>query len=91
MLQTIIKNHATDQAYRAVVFGSRATGRAQKYSDVDVALIAPNSVPIRTLSGLREALEDSSLPYIVDVVDYASASDHLQDEITRNGVELVRL
>ena|SRR5260370_25885596 len=89
-LTNIMKRHATDQHYKVVVFGSRVNGKARKYSDVDVALIGEHAVPLRTIALLADALDDSSLPYTVDIVDFDSAGDAMQSEITRNGEELLQ-
>jgi predicted nucleotidyltransferase len=87
-LEAIFRQLATDQRYKVVVFGSRATGKARKYSDVDVALIGNRPVPGRTAALLNEALDESPLPYTVDVVDFSLAGDAMRSEIERNGLEL---
>ena len=86
ILRTVLRPHLAD-AYKAVIFGSRAMGNARRYSDVDLALIGDTPVPNLTMALLAEALEDSMLPYMVDVVDYRTASPRLQGEITAHGVE----
>lgn len=86
-LKHILKSQGIDQAYKVLVFGSRATGKARKYSDIDLALIGETAVPSRVQALLAEALEESKLPYTVDVVDFSSAGERLQSEIRRHGVE----
>ncbi len=55
---------------RGYLFGSRATGKAKPFSDVDVALDnSGQPVPEAVLSALRSSFEFSSLPYKVDIVD----------------------
>ena len=54
------------------VFGSRVTGRAKKHSDLDLALQAAQPMVWRHLARLREAFEESDLPFRVDVVDWAA-------------------
>lgn len=56
------------------VFGSRVTGRAKKHSDLDLALQAAQPMEWRHLARLREAFEESDLPFRVDVVDWAACS-----------------
>lgn len=43
-------------------------------SDIDVALLAATPLPPDRLALLREALEDSRIPFWADVVDLAAAS-----------------
>lgn len=87
-LEEIVKKYAVDQTYRVVVFGSRATGQAKKYSDLDVALIGHNPVSNRVMAYLSEALDNSSLPYTVDIIDFNKASPRLQSQIQTQGQEI---
>jgi type I restriction enzyme S subunit len=57
------------------VFGSRATGRARRYSDLDLAIDAGRPLTLDEIAGLAEAFSDSDLPYKVDVVDWHSIED----------------
>ncbi len=51
------------------VFGSRATGRARPFSDLDLLMIEPRALSWRQRAELRDAFEASSLPFKVDVVE----------------------
>jgi predicted nucleotidyltransferase len=52
------------------VFGSRAHGTNLKpYSDLDLALPAPQPLSLETLVDLREAFRESDLPFRVDIVE----------------------
>ena len=53
-----------------VVFGSRANGKARKYSDLDLAIIGNHPLSLRRLAELRDALSESRLPIVVDVLDW---------------------
>lgn len=55
-------------------FGSRVTGRAEKFSDLDLALAAPDAVDPRLVESLKDAFSESDLPILVDVVDVHSVS-----------------
>jgi predicted nucleotidyltransferase len=59
--------------HRPVVFGSRAEGTARRYSDIDLGL-AGEPLSFDQLGRLSEALEESELPYRVDVVNLAETS-----------------
>lgn len=68
------------------LFGSRARGDARRASDIDLALVAAQPIDPAELAGLREALEESAVPFRVDLVDYASAPDSLREAIDREGI-----
>ena len=55
-------------------FGSRVTGRAKKHSDLDLAVQGDQALDWRQLARLREAFEESDLPFRVDVVDWLACS-----------------
>ena|SRR5207248_7938383 len=65
----ILRTHLP-QAVKAWVFGSRATGRARLYSDLDLAIDAGRRLTLDERASLTEAFCDSDLPYKVDVVDW---------------------
>jgi predicted nucleotidyltransferase len=52
-------------------FGSRVKGTAKKYSDLDLAVITEQPLPMATMAELRQALDESDLTIKVDVVDWA--------------------
>lgn len=56
------------------VFGSRANGRARRYSDLDLAIDAGRRLTIDETAVLREAFDESDLPYRVDIVDWQAIS-----------------
>ncbi len=51
------------------VFGSRATGRARPYSDLDLLLTQPAHLSWSERASLRDGFEASDLPFTVDVVE----------------------
>ena len=58
------------QSTKIWVFGSRATGRARRYSDLDLAIDAGRRLSLDELAQLTEAFSDSDLPYKVDIIDW---------------------
>ena len=56
-------------------FGSRVAGTPKPHSDLDLALLAKGAVPWSRLARLEEELAESDLPFRVDIVDLARASE----------------
>jgi uncharacterized protein len=54
---------------QAWVFGSRATGQARPYSDLDILITQPQALDWRARADLADAFEASNLPFRVDVVE----------------------
>jgi predicted nucleotidyltransferase len=70
------------------VFGSRATGRARPYSDLDLAIDAGRRLTLDEIARLGEAFSDSDLPYKVDLVDWEDIDDRWRPMIVAERVPL---
>ncbi len=75
-VRAILRAHLGGHEVRA--FGSRVTGRARRHSDLDLAVMGSEGVSWQTLARLREAFEESDLPIVVDVIDWARCSDEFR-------------
>jgi uncharacterized protein len=73
---------------KAWVFGSRATGRARRYSDLDLAIDVGRRLTLDETAGLVEAFSDSDLPYRVDLVDWHDIDDRWRQTIAAERVPL---
>ncbi|MDR2643036.1 MAG: nucleotidyltransferase domain-containing protein [Planctomycetaceae bacterium] len=65
------------------VFGSRFKGTAKKYSDIDLAVVGTEKLGIKRLSELKEAFDESDLPYRVDVLDYNAVNENFKKNIDK--------
>jgi uncharacterized protein len=74
--------------YRAAVylFGSWASGKAGRASDIDVAVLPLEPIPRHLFSKIREVLEESCVIYKVDLVDLSDASAEFRSRILSEGV-----
>ena len=62
-------------------YGSRVKGTARPYSDLDlVAFASPEQQ--RQVSDLKEAMEESNLPFLVDL--------HVWDEVPERFMEIIQ-
>jgi len=73
---------------KAWVFGSRATGRARRYSDLDLVIDAGRRLTVDESARLAEAFSDSDLPYRVDVVDWHAIDNRFRQVIAGERVPL---
>ncbi len=71
---------------RVFLFGSRATGQATPLSDIDVAILPLEPLPDGTLSLIREVIEESSIPYRVDVVDLSTVEPAFRERVLAEGI-----
>ncbi|MDR1578637.1 MAG: nucleotidyltransferase domain-containing protein [Deltaproteobacteria bacterium] len=59
-------------------FGSRQRGTHRKHSDLDLAVVGDGCQTLSVIGSIKEAFEDSILPYRVDVLDYHTVSPSFQ-------------
>jgi type I restriction enzyme S subunit len=78
---------ANPRVKKVVLFGSRATGTFTVESDVDIALFG-EKLTLDDLTQLSVALEETSIPQMVDLVHFESIeNEDLRREILTKGVE----
>ena len=70
------------------VFGSRINGRAQRFSDLDIALVGSGKLDFSTLEKLKDAFAESDLPIQVDVHDWHALSAEFK-EVIDSGYEKI--
>lgn len=78
-IQKIIFNFLDPKEIQAFIYGSRALGFAHRYSDIDIGIIGKKKIPANILSQIDEMLEESDLPYIVEVVDFSNVSKEFKN------------
>jgi predicted nucleotidyltransferase len=75
-----------DRDVRVYLFGSSVTGRLRRSSDIDVAIDPLRVLPPALLAELRERLEESEVPYDVDIVDLSAASPEVRARVEQEGL-----
>ncbi|MFZ1415065.1 MAG: nucleotidyltransferase domain-containing protein [Defluviicoccus sp.] len=84
----ILRRHVP--GFEVWAFGSRATGTAKPYSDLDLAVIGNGPLPLSVRAALAEAFSQSDLPWKVDIVDWATAGEALRKIIEAGKVVVQR-
>jgi uncharacterized protein len=69
------------------LFGSCARGEVRQHSDIDVAILPRDELPSGFFGELEADIEESTIPYDVDLVDLRQADTALVDEVRREGVK----
>jgi predicted nucleotidyltransferase len=67
-----------------ILYGSRATGRFKRGSDVDIMLRGKN-LSHETLLDIKNDFYESNLPYFFDIVIESNINDKLKQEIEKTG------
>lgn len=69
-----------------ILYGSRARKDFREGADIDVAVRCDAAVDPFILSELRDDIDDSTVPVLVDLIDYHTVSDQMRSEIDKDGV-----
>ncbi len=69
---------------KIVVFGSRIRGDNIASSDIDIGIIPKGEFDRGELALLREYIDDSNIPYNVDIVDFSTTSEQFKKEALRD-------
>lgn len=83
-VKAILREHVPECEVRA--FGSRVQGTAKPYSDLDLAVVGAGVLDIKRLYRLREAFQESVLPFRVDVLDWWAVSESFRAVISKKYV-----
>ena len=86
-VQGILREHLP-VGVKVWVFGSRTNWTTKDSSDLDLALEGENKLSHKLLGALKDAFEESNLPYTVDVVDLNAVSRDFKQIVKKQGVPL---
>ena len=74
------------QPARLYLFGSRARGDAGRASDIDIAILPDAPLELGTLARIRDALEESTIPYEVEVIDLSSVDEPFRCKVLAEAI-----
>lgn len=83
----ILNKYVPDVEVRA--FGSRYKGNAKKYSDLDLVLVGKNKIEFELMCKIKDAFEESVLPFRVDILDWHRIS-HEFKKIIEQGYVVIK-
>ncbi len=85
-LKDMVLESLKNQNVGVVLFGSRARGDNRFYSDVDIGIIPHGAFDKTRITILREKIEESTIPYKVEIVNLEEASEDFKKEILKGAV-----
>jgi uncharacterized protein len=88
LAQTILSTHLPRAQLQA--FGSRTTGKAKPFSDLDLAVLDDARFSDSELATARYALEESALPIRVDLVRWSQLPSALRSVIEQTGTPFTK-
>ena len=73
-----------NEKVKIFLFGSRARSDNFTVSDVDIGYIPKDHFNERKISSLKEKIENSTIPYKVEVVNFNSVSEDFKNEALKD-------
>ena len=83
----LARTHPTHEVW---AFGSRVTGSAKEFSDLDLVVIGEKPLSNAIHANLVDDFSESDLPYKVDVIDWATTDTAFRQSIQRSSVVVQR-
>lgn len=72
IVHKILQKHVPE--YEIWAFGSRAKWKSKPYSDLDLAIITDQPLPLSVQAALADDFTESDLPWKVDIIDWSTTS-----------------
>lgn len=69
-------------------FGSRTKKKCKPYSDLDLAIEDDTEISLKQKGQLIDALQNSDLPYRVDIIDLATVDDSFKKVIAQDFLQI---
>lgn len=79
-LKELIMSLVDPDRIMVFLFGSRAGGRHMSRSDVDIGLMCGGKLPVRLYHQIRNAVDESSIPLDVDIIDFTRVDPRFKEE-----------
>ena len=88
-----LANEIFKQPLSVLAYGSRVNGEAHDTSDLDLVLKTDDEsrVDINDFVAFKEALQNSNIPIIVQVLDWQRVPKNFHESILDNYVEMLRI
>ena len=86
IVREILQRYVPDREVWA--FGSRAKWTAKEFSDLDLAIIGDTPLSIALTADMKEAFQESALPFKIDIVDWANITPSFQQVIQAAKIQI---
>src|SRR5260370_42517599 len=86
-LRGIVLDALGDRNAAVYLFGSHARGEVRHASDIDIAILPRDDLPYAFFADLADKIEESTIPYEVDVVDLREVDPAFRLEVLRSGIK----
>lgn len=83
-LKDLILSELKNEKVKVFIFGSRARRDNYIASDVDIGYIPSNNFDTKKIALLKEKIDNSNIPYKVEIVNFDHVSEDFKNEALKN-------
>lgn len=87
-IKAIITKYLPRNDFKVFLFGSRASGKNRPGSDFDIGIMGKKPVDFGIMGLLEEDLENSDIPYKIDIVDFQRVPEGFKKLALRKTISL---
>jgi predicted nucleotidyltransferase len=80
IVKQIVLKHIPKDNFAVFLFGSRSVGNAKPLSDIDIGILGPEPLPTLIKADLESDLEESIVPYKIDLIDFYKVDKDFKKE-----------
>jgi predicted nucleotidyltransferase len=80
IVKQIVLKHVPKNEFAVFLFGSRAASNSNSLSDIDVGIMGTKPLPTVIMADLDSDLEESSVPFKIDLIDFYQVDQVFKDE-----------
>ena len=84
MLKEIILSLIDNEKVMVFLFGSRISENHSSRADVDIGLLADDKLSTRLFHTIRNAIDESIIPWEVDIVDFTRVDPTFKEEALKD-------
>ncbi|MBN1932942.1 MAG: hypothetical protein JW786_15165 [Desulfobacterales bacterium] len=84
MLKEIILSIVDTKKVMVFLFGSRVSRCHNSSADADIGLLADEKLPVSLYHQIRNAIDESIIPWEVDIIDFTRVDQTFKEETLRN-------
>jgi uncharacterized protein len=85
-LRRIVLDKLGERDAAVYLFGSMATGEVRQASDIDIAILPRTELPRGFFSELADTIDESTIPYDVDLIDLRDVGPDFREAVLRTGI-----
>ena len=87
LTQKILFNYLNHIDCQIFLFGSQVNNTSRKPVDIDIGIMPLTTFPKGLFSEIREALEESNIPYHVDLIELSLTDTQFIECVKQTGIQ----